>query len=64
MIALEQVILLALTAVGPKCDVSLPIIIVHAASLEVRRVCSTLRTLILCGYKLRKKMIFAFIVNN
>lgn len=55
MTALEQVILLALTAVGPRCDTSLPMTMVQAASRDVRLFCVTLRTLILCGYKHEKE---------
>lgn len=56
MTALEQVMLVALTADGPKCAVSRPMIIVQAASREVLRLCVTLRTLILCGWKYGKKI--------
>jgi hypothetical protein len=47
MTALEQVIFVAFTFVGPKWETSRPIIIVHAASREVRRFAVTLRTLTL-----------------
>lgn len=49
MTALEQVIFVALTFVGPRWETSRPMIIVHAASLEVLRLAVTLRTLTLCG---------------
>lgn len=49
MTALEQVIFVALTFVGPRWETSRPIIIVHAASLEVLLLAVTLRTLTLCG---------------
>lgn len=53
--AWEQVTPLALTQVGPMLAVSLPITIVQAASLEVRRDTVTDRTLMRCGF--RKKCI-------
>lgn len=49
MTALEQVIVVALTFVGPKWETSRPMIIVHAASREVLLLAVTLRTLTLCG---------------
>lgn len=54
MTAEEHVMLLARTADGPKCEVSRPIIMVQAASRDVRRSCVTLRTLIRCGFFLKK----------
>lgn len=56
MTADEQVIFPARTADGPKCDVSRPMIIVQAASRDVRRFCVTLRTLIRCGWNGREAM--------
>lgn len=49
MIADEQVMPCALTADGPRWAVSRPMIIVQAASRDVRRFCVTLRTLMRCG---------------
>lgn len=54
MTALEQVIFVALTFVGPKWETSRPMIIVHAASRDVLRLAVTLLTLTLWGYKGRK----------
>lgn len=51
MTALEQVMLVARTADGPRWAVSRPMIIVQAASRDVLLFCVTLRTLILCGCK-------------
>lgn len=51
MTALEQVMFVAFTFVGPKCETSRPMIIVHAASLEVLLLAVTLRTLTRCGCK-------------
>lgn len=49
MTALEQVMFVALTFVGPRCETSRPMIIVQAASLDVLRLAVTLRTLTRCG---------------
>ena len=45
MTALEQVMFVALTLVGPRWETSRPMIIVQAASLDVLRFAVTLRTL-------------------
>lgn len=57
--AWEHVTPLALTQVGPILFVSLPITIVHAASLEVRLDAVTDRTLMRCGFKEMGTIIFA-----
>lgn len=55
--AWEQVTPLALTQVGPIFPVSLPMTMVHAASLDVRLVTVTDRTLMRCGFKIVNKYI-------
>jgi hypothetical protein len=70
MTALEQVIFVALTLVGPKWETSRPMIIVQAASLDVLRFAVTLRTLTRCGCNstvsgaLRERELHDYAINS